>query len=371
MLININITPAELSKISKVEASLLFSEIARSSLEGFHRFFMKRELANWVLENIQLTIPYQAQINHIKSLIIETGAQVDYALCLLTIEIGKTKYISRTDHKGNGHHWQISHKNFIDGMRLDRAFLLTENSRIDRRLFEIAFKYELKKIDFGEIRFQPADGAGSNITGIFEDLLNEENLVLCICDQDYINGKKSLGKKLLNKFEKLKSTNVVGLALLTPCDKIENFLTIEIIDFICESLKKQNMKVTKDCIQCLKHTSSVLTGKVTLDKTLWLNLDIKNGFSGEKVFKKCQQDKELVEWLKENYHITKSEIRKLNYPGFGNNLVKDFLQCTDARGEFESHVNSTIWSEQFGAWFKPIFWFLCGNKRNSISIDLE
>ena len=371
MLINVNISPTELSQIPKSHASLLFSEIARSSLKGFHRFFMKRELANCVLENIQLSTPHQAQIDHIKSMIAETGAQLTDALCLLTIEIGKSKYIHRQDHKQTGHHWQISHKNFIDGMSLDRAILLTENSRTDRRFLEKIYDCESRRINFGKLRFRPSDGAGSNITGIFEDLLNDENLVLCICDQDYLNGKRGLGKKLLKNFEKLKSKNVICLALLTPCDKIENFLTLELIVFICEKLNKQNMQDTKDCIQNFKRINKKLTGNETIDKKLWLNLDIKNGYSGQKIFKKCQNDQKLVEWILENYYINESQIETINYSGFGRNLVNDFLACIDASNEFEELVNSENWKDFFGDWFKPIFWFLYGDKRNSISLNLE
>ena len=362
MIINVAINPSDLMKIPKPETSLLFSELARASYLGYHRVFMTNDLAEWVIENIKLSEIHAEQLRLIKERIAESNAQLYEAKCSLVIEIGEKIYI-----RPDGLHWHISHKNFIEGMTLDQSILLTENALNDGVFYEKIFKIEAQRTNLMPLNFFRFHGGGSELPEIFADLVKYKKLCIAIADQDYYGtkNKNKVGEKLIKNYNKTKTGGVIGLAKLTPGDKIENFLPFEVIKCLYFSTKSQKQVNYKESIVNLEKIAKIIASNANIDNEIWLKLDLKKEFVNQS-FQTLDSDFGQRKLLTE-YYKSKTKASNPKFDGFGRfNLIKCFLNDSgiepksNSEIEFDKFSNSDTWKKYFEAWFESILWFLCG-----------
>ena len=363
MIIDVAIKPSQLRKLYEDDISALFSELARASILGYHRVFMTEDLADWVMDNINLSKKHRERIGYIKERIAERGAQVKYAKCKLIIEIGDKKYIKKDECE---YHWRISHMNFIDGMTLDQSILLTENSLNDGQLFSWVFDLEAERIGLGPLNLFRFNGGGNGIHEIFSDIVKYKKICLGIADQDLYDTESKVGADLIKKYEEIEYDEIIGIADLTPGDQIENFLSFKVIDTIYNNLGKSFKNVFKDCVENLKKIEEIINNDSKIDASIWLKLDIKKEYI-RKEFTKINTDYASKK-LEKEYREQKIEIADDKPDGLSSNkfnLVKSFLGCSEAILEFEEFVKSDEWKNFFELWLEPKIWFLCGEDINS------
>ena len=361
MIIEVAIESVELNKIPKDEISALFSELGRASKLGYHRVFLKEDLAKWVMnpKNINLSDIHRQQFGYIMDKIAERGDQVDRAKCKMIIKVGGTEPI-----KKDGCHWIVSHKKFIDGMTLDQSILLTENSLYDGNLYSMMFNLEADRHGLGPLNSFRFNGGGSGIEEIFADIVEYGKICLAIADLDIYVFNKSVGEKLLCNFREFKDEGIIGLVDLTCGDKIENFLPFAVIRIVYDNLISKQKNTYRDCIKNLETIENIINNNPNIDKSIWLKLDIKKKFIREE-FTSVNTDSASNE-LNNEYKKQKIKVTEGKPDGFSNtNLVKRFLSCSEAVSEFEEFTNSDEWKYLFESWLEPKIWFLCGEDINS------
>ena len=362
MIIDVAISPSELESVQEDDISTLFTELGRASTLGYHRVFMKEDLALWVIDgkNVNLSKNYREQFGYIKEKIAESGDQVDRAKCKMIIKIGGKESIKR-----DGCNWVVSHKNFIDGMTLEQTILLTENSLHDGQFLSMLFDLEAERIGLSPLNSLRYNGGGSGMDAIFADLVLQGKICLAVADQDFYVNTKKVGTDLLNKFEEVSGEGIIGLVDLTPGDKIENFLPFTVIKSVYENSIEPHRVTYKNCIENLKIIDNIIRNNSDIEDRIWLKLDIKRKFIHEE-FTNVNSDVSSKK-LGNEYKKQKVEIAKNKPDGFPKKfrLVKKFLDSTEAISEFEEFAKSDEWKTFFETWLNSKIWFLCGEKVNS------
>ena len=368
MIIDVAIKPMELKLIPEHEVTALFSELGRASVLGYHRVFMDEDLAEWVLDekNVSLSSRHRERFGDIMDTISERGNQVKRAKCKMIIKIGVDKNIElvefRKSNKVEKCHWIVNYKNFVNGMTLDPTILLTENSLNDGQLFNMIFDLEAERCGLSPLSSFRFNGGGSSTEPIFADLVKYGKICLAIADQDFYDSRSKGGKKLIKRYTKIKDDDIIGLVDLTPGDKIENFLSFKTIKTVYENLVKrdENFRLYKDCVENLEKIEKIIENTPDIDESIWLKLDIKKEFIREN-FTDVNSDIASKK-LNENYKMQKVNIANNKHDGFKNfKLVEKFLDCREAVLEFEDFVKSDLWKQHYKSWLETKIWFLCGD----------
>ena len=358
MIIKIDISPAELMEVPISDLSNLFSEAARCNLYGYHRVYMERRVADWVIANIPLPKIHATQIGHIKDRASEIE-QVDNALYRMKIKIQRESKVTRTKNE-----WVVGHKCFIDGLRLDQTILLTENSEVDGKFYHEFLRVIANELNVGHIDFFRFHGGGTAIAEIYSDLVEYNKFVLAIADSDFYNSNEyKPGTVLLTKNKELKEeyasnkTNFIGLVVLTLGDKIENSIPVDLLKLISETPGKSSNSDLLNRIEQFENLALKLSPSIDLLDSVWLKFDLKQGVDGDSILENKKHV--LLNWLKEN-GCDSTLLKGKKILGIKKyRLVEYFLQ-SDILVAFDRYVENKRLSELSMKWAEPLVWFLCG-----------
>ena len=231
-------------------------------------------------------------------------------------------------------------------------------------MFTKIFDLEAERVGLAPLDSFRFNGGGKGIDEVFSDLVRYGKICLGIADQDYYSLNSKVGADLMEKYDNIKSNDVVGLVDLTPGDKIENFFKFEIFKIVISELNKSLRHSYEGCLKNLGKIEGLIISDLEIDESIWLKLDMKKEFIREN-FTKINTDSASLK-LFNKYKTQKTTINSKKPDGFsGLNMVKEFLNCENAKIEFENFAKSDQWIRLFESWLEAKVWFLCGDDISS------
>ena len=339
----------------------MFTDLLKSSREGYHRIFINRKLCQWVFEYAGLREREKDQLLLIEEKSSQLGTSVKNAPCKLTIELGAKKI------QQDGFNWRIGHKNFASNFKLKQITLLVENGKYDGQIYKHIFELVADKNKVGMVNFRPEHSGGKDFLPTwFEDLVKRDELVLCIGDQDCLAPTDHSNNNLVKKYRKLKSDEFIGFATLTPGNAIENFFPLTIVEILGSKANQSELARLKLLIANQKNVKHL--------DCMWLYFDIKNGMINPIKLEKCNSSQK--KWLAEKYNVKLEEVSKISFRNFGD-ISKLILNNFENKKktpiilEFEKFVKSEYWNLHLNSWFEPILWFLCGEDTTKLGTKVD
>ncbi|WP_417452256.1 hypothetical protein [Kiloniella sp.] len=354
MLIIFDVPRLELERENLDIIENLYSELLRASINGIHLVVMTREVSNWGLENLSLNRRETAHLKLIKQIYTQNAGLIEISFCSLSIEIGEDGLTEPTPHN-----YRISHKELLEGNYLSESILLVENIENDGQLYkhilgEVKNSHKVKSFNFS-LR----NGGGSTIVSVFQHEIQNEKVVVCICDSDKYAPNDTISSTYRNLKGLSRRHKFIGLLSETIGREAENIIPLDIIKdtYLCpnyenydqleELLELQNTAIHNDC--------------------LWLFLDIKNGLNGEELLQRGKLPATL-QWIQSKYlRDNNSEILNIDVPGFGDAVIGQFLNSWEAKSAFHSFFRSNYWTLHFKEFFEQIYWYFVSNKIQAVN----
>ena len=320
MLIKIDFSQSDIDKMPKGLASKLFERIADASESGFHQIFLSAEVAKHLLELDILSFHAIGAIQRIAEDSTQLGGQFSTSSSSMTVKFSESEFIEQ-----DGQNFILSHRNLLTGNYLREPLLVVEDFKTDGRFYKFVLEYEAKKNEVSISNFDIAHGGGERIKSQLEEMAKSKRIVIFVLDQDSIVPLSDLKNRIKQLEQRLNKGNCVGFVKYTPTHEVENFLPLSVIEKIGKKMNKSDLNKVAQLIQ---HQGSTKRGDC-----LWLYYDTKigmkgarnsNGQIGIKNYAKLNADD--ISWLCKKYQIENNElqIEKLNYPGFGENIISKF-----------------------------------------------
>ena len=275
----------------------------------------------------------------------------------MTIELGENEI-----HQ-DGLKWRIGHKNFVKNFKLKQAVLLVENGLYDGQIYRHIFELVTVKSKSGVSfpNFRPENSGGRDfLPKWFEDLVNRNEMVVCIGDQDCLAPTDHSNSNLMKKYKKLKSKKFVGFAKFTPGNSIENFFSLTIVELLATRINLSQVTKLKKLIANQKNCKK--------QDCMWLYFDIKKGMIRKDKLKKCGPCQ--LKWLAGKYNIETKEVQNIKFDGFGDIsklLLNNFNNKNEnaVKEEFKKFIKTDYWNQHINPWLEPILWFFCGEDTNN------
>ena len=256
--------------VPEQEIKDLLTEIARTSRECYHRYYLKRKQVDWVLKKFPtMDDKLKSQLKFIKKNYKEKKSDLKRASTTLNIVLSENEFIRQ-----EGSDWVVSHQSVMRNRFLEMPELLVENANSDGTLFEDIFNFEAKHRNIGPLCFDVQNGgSGGDLQNHFPRRLTKpsKKIVVCIGDRDSFIPQDEIPKKLKKLNEIISKKNSIGYAQLTPCTEIENFISTNVLKLLFFS---------EEDIQTISKIENLLSNQGTTPskKCLYLYLDLKHGF---------------------------------------------------------------------------------------------
>ena len=347
-----------------MEVMRLFEKIADAVFSGNHRIYLSPMLFEYLMTLDVFSDSVWAAIIRIGEDSPQLGDYIkDKNVPVLTVKYHKNGLITR-----QGNKFCIDHKKVIDGQYMLEPLLIVENKFSDGELYQFVFDQEAERINFASAKFSVQHlGGKSQLQKALESYSQEKRIVIFILDLDSVVpiSTSEREQRQKNLESKLKGGNCIGIVKYTPAHEIENFLPLSIVSVVAKNAGSIDSTELKSLIK--------KQGYNEVGDCLWLTYDVKrgmigkrnkNGVIGIKKFEKLSQKD--IQWLCKKYCISLAEIEKLDYPGFGEDVVERFLKRTDRVQMFGKYIRHkkgdfNYWSYHFGDWIKTLIWLGCSD----------
>jgi hypothetical protein len=344
MIIRIDLTVPEIEAIAPDERSNFFSEVIRCSRLGYHRIVFPRPVAAWVGENTDLSMIDKAHLKRLRSEYTQLAGQAEDSP--LIVRVVRNGGIERSN---DGRIVSIGYEELIEGGFLLKSILLLENGVNDGRIIALVLRHEAKRIAFGELAYEVANGGGSTTAGELERLVDLGRVVACVCDTDIKVPGGARSPTFNTVMARSASIPLVGMAVGTPGSEAENFIPLNIIDQMfaathpdaCRSLH-QVMEAQGDC---------------ETDDCFWLYFDIKRGIS-EMMSHLNTEVK--IDWACRKLGVDRNGLAWHEISGFGDGVIASFFNDNKAQAEFFQFSRRQYWASHFSDWIRKILWIVCG-----------
>ncbi len=326
---------------------LLYMELMRCSRLGNHLVFLTRRSIDWGLENLSLSDIDKAQLLTLRSTVVQVQGFVVSAQVKLEIVVG-FGVLQRIE--GGG--FKIGCEQFIDGRYCDEVSVVLENKLYDGAFYDLIFR-RLSRRKSINIKYTVCNGGGSDTYREFLSKINENRIVICIADHDRYAPNGMVSSTFSNIKSVDDSQEYVGDLFETICRELENHIPLRIITEmqgytnlngtreICELVDRQDIVGDYDCI--------------------WLYFDIKKGVKGDVLVCNANTN-EAKNWVRRKYG---EDFDEVNFNGFGENVMKNFLRCDRSKRSFERYMASNYWENNFQLFFENVFVYLMGSQRRS------
>ena len=363
MLIKVDMKKPDLEKMNGLEINRLISEVTRASYKGFHKVMFPYQLANHLLVSEHLDKSTKDFIKKCKYKNYNIGAEFDVAPLKLNIVYNDDPDFLETCNQG----WRLGHKVVLNGVSLDQSLLVVEDTRTDGKFYPMMLENERKRIGFGPIDFELAQGGGSSgAVHEFVRFAKGKRFVFGIFDLDSIVPAQNL--KLREISDELEGQKYVGLAVSTPCHEVENILPPSIVK---QAGNYNNSADSKSILELMKENGCV--GEID---EIWLHFDIEKGIigsegekgkSGIKGLQEILADAGMKNWFFMNYQINnEAELANLKYNGFGKGVIRKFLESEKLQQDFREFMYSEDWVRYFSEWVKNLLWFFKADKPDRV-----
>lgn len=348
MIVQISISVPDLTSLSRQDASYLFSELLRSSRQGFHRVVIPRALARWIADNVELSKIDHAHLVRLRGEYAQLAGLISRATILVRVVVGNDLEVAES-----GRVVEIGHERLLSGRFLERTVLLLENAANDGRMLSKILSHEARRISFGEVSYVVANGGGTGTATELKRFIDDQNIVVCVCDSDVFvpGGRRSQTcNAVITQGSKVTFAGVVSS---TPGREIENFLSIDVI----ESLYSVTMSAECAALRSLFENQA----GDNIDECVWLYLDLKSGLPSGKLLSECNTPQKRS-WAVAKFSVDESELGSIVIFGLGDNIINDFFNNDVAQSLFFKFTRSSYWATHFSEWVENILWGTCGRK---------
>ena len=353
----------ELKKTPPDEVSYLFNEITRASWHCWHRIVMDPDLSIWVANHVNLVDDFIPRIKWIGNNYPFVGEQIKESKASLTIKLDAVTKITRVKDQ---FHWVVGHKFFTTSkMKLDRINLLVENEINDGGMLDLVLREEAKRVGVGVLDINPYNGGGSAMLKIFKKKIidEKEEITVCIVDRDYLVFNKNMSKGLNEIYIESGKDDFIGGLLILPCNTIENFLPLSIL----ESL------ISKGQLHVIKKLESLLdkSGKSIVGEKFILCHNIRDGLKIKNVIEHLNSSNlttstidRIKKLLTSVYSMKATGFENFEFEGCGK-IINTIMKKNSEKAEIVKKKlrniikNDSEWERIFGKFLNPILWFLC------------
>lgn len=344
MIIRIDVTIPEIETISANDRSNFFSEVIRCSRLGYHRIIIPRPIADWVEKNTDLSLIDKAHLKRLRSEYTQLAGQAEDSP--LIVRVVRDGSVERSN---DGRIVSIGYEKVIEGGYLLKSALLLENGVNDGRIIALVLRHEAKRIAFGELAYEVANGGGSTTAGELERLVSMGRVVACVCDTDIKVPGGARSTTFNNIMSKSAALPLVGLAIGTPGSEAENFIPLNVIDHMFGAAHP-------DACRFL-HQVMETQGNSEADDCFWLYFDIKHGISAMVPHLNTE---EKTEWACRKLGVDGNGLASLELSGFGDGVIASFFNDEIAQAEFFRFSRTQYWAFHFSEWIRKILWIVCG-----------
>ncbi len=352
MIFQLQCTIEELTGACRVELQDVFSNLINADRSGKHFFVLQRKLCKWATENLELSGNDFSHLELIREQYTVRGGLLNIACVYVKVTIGDGPVTY--DRKNT---FSIGHQRLLEGKDLlNKSCLIVEDFESDGQLYNCIFKMMTKTTNVPSIELQLEHGGGSKIHRVFKSKIEEPRIAVCIVDHDKLAPMDKVSKtaKEVDKIYTNRNINIntdnqrfIGLGISTIGRELENHIPYHI-------LKKTNTSYP-DFDKLDELVSQV--GCVSPENCFWQYFDIKNGFNGSKLKTKLKNSVDVRNWICEKVGCEYETIERIHISGFGDRVVKTFLENPEALGDFHKFVRSHYWQSMFGAYFEELLWY--------------
>lgn len=335
-------TPAE-------EVEDLFLELVRASIVASHYVIITRSACDWANENLDLGRKYKAHLTSIKQDFTTKASILQLTHNVLKVGIGSSGL--QTLSSGG---YQIGHRALLRSKYLEQPVLLVENAENDGDFVRSIFHMIKNRHPVKNFAFDTRHGGGSTIVSCFNRELSERRIAVCLVDSDKVapSHPDSATVKGLRQVANLGT--YVGEIFVTKCREVENHLPLSII-------KNNNLCPSYNSYPDL---NNLIQREGLVASQIWLYFDVKCGFRGIDYDSK-KYSRETHIWTHGKFVADDEEIKNVNLSGFGQNILRQFLDSGPAMAEFAAYIKTPLWNQSFDGFYEEMLWFFAADKRFS------
>lgn len=351
MLIYLNFSVDEAAAADPQELELLISGLLQTTANGLHLVIINRKLCEWAKETINFNNRELAQLDRLREFYTQTGGLVSIAKSILRIEIGDAQLAEYDAHK-----YRIGHRAFLRSNYSEASRLLIEHIENDGDMLELIFSEMSKKHPVRSYNYIRLHGGGADIAACFRIEVPNQRVIVSVVDSDKVAScdTSSTTKRHLDR--EAERQTFIGTICETPCKEAENYIPLNILinhaRKICPSytsfgeliylVENQEINGASDC--------------------LWLYFDVKRGVEGDKL--SSIRNPEVSEWLRNKYQRRDGDFSGFEIPGFGDSILRQFLNCGEAIRDFTEFLKTQYWNVNFSGFFDLLYWYFAADKKS-------
>jgi hypothetical protein len=259
--------------------------------------------------------------------------------------------------------------NLIAGQYLlTKTALVLEDLIDDQDLFDILMREARKLSTVPGFVYDPIHGGGSRTIDVFEAEIAKNKICVCIVDNDRFapcDGKSEMAKKVLRKNTRdlvgLDGQPFLGMGFTTIGRELENYVPFSIL-----------REVDQYEVHPTNNTIAEVVLQIGVPDQLdcaWLFFDVKDGLDGKAMLEKAKNElvsNETVDWLCQKFGTTIVEFEELKIQGYGNKVVRNFLNCPSALAAFHQFTRTEYWRHVFLDQLDHLLWFFASLKVNRV-----
>lgn len=350
MLINLRTTVESIAAEETQEIEELVSDLLRASSQGLHLVVIDRKICEWAKGNLSLNNRELAQLDRIRELYTQRGSLPAIAGCSLEVVTGDAQLVEHEPHK-----YQIGHRPFLAGNYLEASRLLVEHIENDGDMLDVVLNETRRKHPVKSYNFQRLHGGGADIAACLRIEVPNQHVVVCVVDSDKIapSGPSSATKRNLDR--EAQRQTFVGMACETPCKEAENYIPLSI-------LRDHRQRICPE-YPCFENLTNLVDNQTVNGRSdcFWLFFDLKRGLEAEKLSAVVAEPTST--WLRERYQLGEANFADVHISGFGDAILRQFLNCGEAVRDFVKFMRGGYWQTHFADFFDLIYWYFAAEAK--------
>lgn len=330
----------------------LFREFARAASRGCHLIVLKRNICDWAVSNLHLGGKEQAQILSIKENYSTFGSILAAAPCYIDVHV-----VEMPLEEINPHKYRVGYKNLLRSDLLLETKLVVENSGNDGEFYKHVMGAVARVQPLNSFYFEVVNGGGGTTPNCFRQEINNRRLTLCLVDSDRYASCDSKSDTVRQIEDISAHQTYVGDIFETQCREAENYIPLEI-------LVENRLCPTFTSGELIREKMAAQTVTYPLD-CLWLYFDVKLGMRPDRMQSITNHDTRA--WLESKWINAGENLDELGVEGFGNGILRQFLDCDIAVKSFVDQIGDQNWMAHFSGFFERLYWYVIADNRKAVS----
>lgn len=350
MLIHFVATIDQISAENPEEIEQLISNLLRASSTGAHLVVVDRMICDWVKAHLSLNNREVAQLDRLKELYTQRGGLPSIARSILEVEVGNAPLAEHQPHK-----YRIGHQPFLSGNYLEAAKLLVEHIENDGDMLELILSETRKRHAVRAYNFDKLHGGGADIAACLRIEIPLQHVVVSVVDSDKVAPCDTASATKRNLDREAAKQTFVGMVCETPCKEAENYIPLDVL-----RAHRQRICPGYVCFDELDRLVSAQT-VVGASDCIWLYFDLKRGIEAGKL--DAISSPPVSAWLRERYQLGEDSFSDIEITGFGDAILRQFLNCGEAVRDFVAFMKTPYWRTHFADFFDLIYWYFAAEKK--------